>query len=366
MNKPSIALIHDHLAQNGGGERVLAVLQEFFPDAPTFTTVWDKKKADPLFNDKDIRTSFIQRWPFGIRKYQWYLPFMPVAFEHFDMTPYSLIISSNSALAKGIIAPEGSTHVCYCYTPTRYLWTDRNEYIDNLGLPRLVKSALSVYLNYLRVWELEAAPRVDNFIAISRVVQERIKHYYKRESAIIYPPVDVDKFRVGQGSGKYYVTGGRLTNYKRFDVTVMAFSKLGIPLYVYGDGPEREHLESISNSNVKFLGRVPDDKLNKLYQDAIAFINPQVEDFGLTMIEAQACGRPVIAFNQGGALDIIQDGVSGTFFDEQSWEALADTIIRFDPSKFDSMAIRAHAETFSIASFKTQFFEYLRTHNLIP
>ncbi|MFA5030003.1 MAG: glycosyltransferase [Patescibacteria group bacterium] len=365
MNKSSIALIHDHLAQNGGGERVLHVLQQLFPEAPTYTTVWNKRVADPVFLDQDIRTSFIQRLPFGIKKYQWYLPFMPVAFEKFDMTPYSLIISSNSALAKGIITPEGATHVCYCYTPTRYLWTDRNEYLDNLGLSRAVRSVLSLYLNYLRVWDLEAARRVDHFIAISRVVQERIKHYYKRDSTIIYPPVDLTPFQVGEGKGGYYITGGRLTNYKRFDVTVAAFSKLGIPLYVYGDGPEKRKLESLAHSNVKFLGRVNDNQLRVLYQNAIAFVNPQVEDFGLTMVEAQACGRPVIAFNQGGALDIVNEGVTGTFFDEQSWEALADTVIRFDPTSYDPKIIRAHAETFSVDSFKNALFGFLHQHHLI-
>lgn len=365
MKKPSIALIHDHLAQNGGGERVLHVLQQFFPGAPTYTTVWNKQAADSVFLNQDIRTSFIQKFPFGIKKYQWYLPFMPVAFEKFDMTPYSLIISSNSALAKGIITPEGATHVCYCYTPTRYLWTDRNEYLENLGLSRPIKSILSLYLNYLRVWDLEAARRVDHFIAISKVVQQRIKHYYKRDSTIIYPPVNLAPFHVGQGKGGYYITGGRLTSYKRFDITVAAFSKLGIPLYVYGDGPEKGKLESIAHSNVKFLGRVPDGELSELYQNAVAFVNPQVEDFGLTMVEAQACGRPVIAFNQGGALDIVKEGVTGTFFDEQSWEALADTVIRFNASDYDSAVIRAHAETFSIESFKQALFNYLRTHQLI-
>lgn len=365
MTKKSIALIHDHLAQNGGGERVLRVLQDFFPDAPTYTTVWDKRKASPAFLDADIRTSFIQHFPLGVRKYQWYLPFMPVAFERFDMSPYSLIISSNSALAKGIITPEGSKHVCYCYTPTRYLWTDRNAYIDNLGLPKLVKSVLSVYLNYLRVWDLEAARRVDYFIAISHVVKERIKHYYHRDSTVIYPPVDVAQFQIGEGKGGYYITGGRLTNYKRFDITVAAFSKLGIPLYVYGDGPEKEKLQAIASDNVKFLGHVPDEKLKKLYQDAIAFINPQVEDFGLTMVEAQACGRPVIAFNKGGALDIVKEGTSGVFFDEQSWEALADTVIRFVPGDYDPRAIRAHAETFSLESFHQQLFSFLRQQKLI-
>lgn len=360
-----IALTHDHLAQNGGAERVLSVFHEMFPDAPTFTTVWNKKKSDPIFSGKDIRTSFIQNFPFGVRKYQWYLPFMPVAFERFDFSDYDLVISSNSALAKGIIQSECTKHVCYCYTPTRYLWSDRQMYVDNLGLPKLLKSFLQIYLSYLRTWDLEAARRVDHMVAISRVVQERIQHYYKRESTVIYPPVDIAPFSIGEGDGGYYVTGGRLTYYKRFDITVDAFSKMNIPLYVYGDGPERANLEERAKPNVKFLGRVSEEKLRKLYQGAIAFINPQVEDFGITMVEAMAAGRPVIALNQGGALDIIDEGVSGTFFDEQSWETLADTVIRFNKNKFNPQDIRKASEKFSKESFKEQFNSFLKERDLI-
>lgn len=360
-----IALVHDHLGQNGGAERVLSVFQEMFPDAPTFTTIWNKKVSDPVFANKDIRTSFIQNFPLGVRKYQWYLPLMPVAFERFDFSPFDLVISSNSALAKGVIPPEGVPHVCYCYTPTRYLWSDRQSYIDSLEYPGWIKTALNLYLHYLRIWDLEAARRVDHFIAISTVVRDRIRHYYKRESEVIHPPVAVNTFEVGDGAGGYYVTGGRLTYYKRFDIAVQAFSKTGVPLYIYGDGPELAKLQDMASSNVKFLGRVSEKQLRDLYKNAIGFINPQEEDFGITMVEAMAAGRPVIAYQKGGALDIVKEGTSGVFFDEQSWEALADTIIRFKKSDFNPQAIREHAQLFSEEAFKKKFMHYLSINNLI-
>lgn len=358
------ALIHDHLAQNGGAERVLQVLQALFPEAPTFTTVWDKRKSDPAFLQKDIRTSFIQRLPWGVRRYQWYLPLMPPAFERFDLDAYKLIISSASGLAKGIIVPEGSTHVCYCYTPTRYLWGDRNSYVDALRIPKPAKGLLLLYLNYLRVWDFCAASRVDHFIAISKTVQDRIKKYYRRDSDVIHPPVQAARFTVGKGDGGYYLTGGRLKPYKRFDITVKAFSRLNLPLFVFGDGPEKEHLQRMARPNVKFIGRVPDVQLPKLYRDAIAFVNPQVEDFGITMVESLASGRPVIAYKGGGAKEIVSDGQFGTLFDEQSWESLADAVTRFRSRQFDPETIRKHAETFSVERFKEHFMDFLRSHHL--
>lgn len=360
-----IALIHDHLAQNGGAERTLEVFMDMYKDAPVFTTVWNKDRSSQHFLDKDIRTSFIQRMPMGLKHYQWFLPLMPIAFEQMDLDPYDLVISSCSALSKGVIVPPQAKHVCYCYTPTRYLWSDRNSYVNNLHIPRWMKGMLSLYLHFLRTWDFTAASRVDFFIAISREVQDRIKRFYGRESEIIYPPVDVKPFEVGNGSGGYYVTGGRLTYYKRFDITVEAFSKLNIPLMVFGDGPEKEKLQKIAKPNITFLGRISERQLRTLLSNAIAFINPQVEDFGMTVVESMASGRPVIAFNQGGALEIIEDKVSGTFFDEQSWEALADTIIRFDHTQYDPRAVRKQAEKFSVENFQKQFTSFLRSKNLI-
>lgn len=363
--KQRIALIHDHLAQNGGAERTLEVFMSMFKDAPVFTTVWNQKRSSPKFLNKDIRTSFIQHMPMGLRHYQWYLPMMPIAFEQMDLDSFDVVISSCSALSKGVIVPPQAQHVCYCYTPTRYLWSDRNSYVGNLHIPGWMKGILSMYLHYLRTWDYTAASRVDHFIAISREVQDRIKRYYGRESEVIYPPVDVNPFRVGTGSGGYYVTGGRLTYYKRFDITVEAFSKLNMPLYVYGDGPEREKLQKIAKPNVMFLGRISEEHLRTLLQNATAFVNPQVEDFGMTVVEAMASGRPVIAFNQGGALEIVEENLTGTFFDEQSWEALADTVIRFNHMQFDPKRIRERAERFSIENFEQKFNSFLHSKNLI-
>ena len=362
--KTNIALVHDHLTQSGGAERVLQVLQGMFPQAPTYTTVLNKENVDPAFSKGDIRPSFIQHMPFGVKRYQWYLPFMPAAFEQFDFSPYQLVISSCSGLAKGIITPKSTSHVCYCYTPTRYLWSDRHTYVESRKMPRTMKSLVYAYLSYLRNWDYMAAQRVDHFIAISHTVKKRIKEYYNRDSEVIFPPVRVQAFAAGQGNGGYYLTGGRLTYYKRFDITVDAFSKLNIPLYVYGVGPELKRLQARARDNVHFLGRVSEERLKQLYAEAIAFINPQIEDFGITMVESLASGRPVIAYDAGGARDIIEEGVSGQFFDEQSWESLADIVMRFEPSAYNPETIREHALRFSEESFTKSIMSFLSSKKL--
>ncbi|MBI4121838.1 MAG: glycosyltransferase [Parcubacteria group bacterium] len=360
-----VALVHDHLAQDGGAEKVLKVLQEIYPDAPTYTLVYDPDGAHPVFRGKDIRTSFIQRLPFGVRKYQWYFPLMPLATESYDLSEYDLVISSASAFAKGVITSPEALHICYCHTPTRYLWTDTHSYVEELRVPRLIKWNLPFLLSRIRVWDRAAADRVDHFVANSATVQKRIKKYYRRDSDIVYPPVELAQFTPkAKAGGSYFLTGGRLVSYKRFDITIKAFNRLGIPLKIFGTGPEMEKLKAMAKKHIEFLGYVDVAAQAELYRGARAFINPQVEDFGITPIESMACGTPVIAFGQGGALETIIDGQTGLFFREQRWEEISDLIIRFKDEQFDPQKIHQHAQRFDVNTFKqrlTNLVEQKRT-----
>jgi len=353
-----IALVHDYLMQDGGAEKVLAAMQEMWPEAPTFTLFFDPERL-PQFKDKDIRTSFLQRAPMGKRRYQWYLALMPTATESLDLSEFDVVISSTSAFAKGVVTGDHAVHICYCHTPTRYLWSDTHSYLQELRVPRVIKAMLPPVLSWLRVWDRHAADRVDHFIANSQTVRARIKKYYGRESDVIHPPVDTHKFKTSTEPKSYFLTGGRLVAYKRFDLVVEAANRTGLPVKIFGSGPIEKELRERAKPNVEFFGRVSEKKLAELYAGAKAFIHPQEEDFGITPVESMAAGVPVIAFKRGGAVESVREGVSGTFFEEQSWEELADTMIRFDEKRFDPEAIKAHAETFSRKRFQDELRAYV-------
>lgn len=354
-----IALVHDHLVQDGGAEKVLRVLQDLFHGSPTYTLLYHPNRVDEAFRQQDIRTSFLQSIPFASRKYQWLLPLMPAATEAHDLTGYDVVVSSSSAFAKGIITKPGTIHICYCHTPTRYLWSDTHSYVQELRANRLVKAFLPFVLNRLRIWDRQSAERVDHFIANSRTVADRIRKYYDRDSDIIYPPVETSKFSVAESVGDYYLAGGRLVSYKRFDLVIQAFNRMGLPLKIFGDGPLLDTYRRMARKNIEFVGRVDEEEKARLYRHAIAYLYPQEEDFGITAVEAMASGRPVIAFRRGGATETVIEGVTGEFFDEQAWEDLAATVIRFDASKFDPARIRAHAEQFDVSVFKRKIAEYV-------
>lgn len=357
-----VALVHDFLAQNGGAEKVLEVLQEMFPDAPTYTLVYDSKRMAGVFDHKDIRTSFLQKMPFGLKKYQWYLPFMPLATESYDLSGYDLVISSSSAFAKGIITQPGTKHICYCHTPTRYLWTDTHSYVDNLGYPGFMKNLIRMLLSKLRIWDRLAADRVDHFIANSHHVKERITKYYQRDSEVIYPPIELSKFQPIQNPTRdYFLTGGRLVSYKRFDITIKAFNRLGIPLKVFGTGPELEALKKMAKPHIEFLGYVSTEEKIKLFQNAKAFINPQVEDLGITPIEAMSCGTPVIAYGEGGVVETVIDGKTGHLFKHQRWEEIADIVIRFKDEHFDPSKLHEHAQQFGVEIFKNKIKNFVKS-----
>ena len=340
-----LALVHDYLAQDGGAEQVLEALMGIYPDAPTYTLFFDVRRL-PRFNGRDIRSSYLEKLPLARSHYQWYLPLMPSAAESLDVSDFDVVLSNASAFAKGVITKPGAIHICYCHTPTRYLWSDTHSYVQELSVPRFVKAFLPPLLSHLRLWDRHAADRVDHFIANSETVKQRIKKYYDRDATVIHPPVNISQFHLSTAPKKYFLTGGRLVSYKRFDLVIEACNKTGLPLVIFGSGPVEAALRKQAGSTVTFVGRVDNKELAKLYANAKAFIHPQEEDLGLTPIESMASGRPVIAYRRGGATETVVENVTGQFFDDQSWEELADMLIRFDETKFDPAAIRKHAEGF--------------------
>ncbi len=354
-----IALVHDHLTQDGGAERVLQAFHEIWPDAPIFVLFYDQKKVSG-FGQAKVKQSFLSKMPFGKKKYQWYLPLMPLATERHNLSDYDVVLSSTSAFAKGILTKPNTVHVSYCHTPTRYLWTDTHSYIEDLKYNRFIKALLPRLIYKLRIWDKMSTDRVDHFIANSNTVRRRIKKYYRRDSDIIYPPVEMETFFVSDRVEDYFITGGRMVPYKRFDLVVQAFNRLNIPLKIYGDGPELEKLKKIAKDNITFLGRVSDEEKARLLSRAQAFIHPQIEDLGITPIESMASGRPVIAYGVGGATETVIPGKTGMFFYDQTWESLLDAVIHFDKNIWDSQEIRTHAMKFAKASFKEKIERYVR------
>ena len=357
----NIALAHDHLFQIGGAERVLLALQQTFPTADIVTLIRNRVATD-FFNPTQIRTSYLQHMPGGVSFFKWYLPAMPGAWERLDFLPYDLVISSASAFAKGVRVREGAKHICYCHSPTRYLWSDTVEYVQSLHLPASARSVVLQQLNGLREWDYAAAQRVDFFIANSRHIAERIQKYYHRSSTVIYPPVDVASFHISESRDDYYLVVSRLRPYKKVDMVVEAFNNLKLPLVVIGGGEELFRLKKKAKKNITFLGEVPDSVRNRYLSRCTALIYPQVEDFGISAVEAMASGRPVIAYRAGGALETIKEGVTGVFFDEQTWEALAYAVLTFDQRQYDADAIRAHAEQFDATRFRERILSFIAEH----
>jgi len=355
-----VALVHDWLNQIGGAENVLETLVELFPKAPIYTSMYGPDLMPPAYRSWDIRTSFMQRLPGVTSHHQMYLPLYPLAFRSFDLRGYDLVLSNKSGFCHGVRTPPDTPHICYCLTPTRFLWM-YESYREREGIGPLADAVLRPLLALLRRWDYAAAQRVDHFIAISSAVQERIRRFYDRESVIIHPPVDTERYTPsGEPLEDYFLVVGRLIPYKRIDLAVRAFTQLGLPLVVVGEGRDRAELEAMAGPNVIFRGRLPHGKeLLTLYRRCRAFIFPGLEDFGIAPVEAQATGRPVIAYAGGGALDTVQEGVTGTFFHEQTPEALAAAVRAFDPADYDPAACRANAERFSVREFKRKLLAFI-------
>ncbi len=353
----NIALVHEWITNVAGAERVLLALKELFPKAPIYTAVFDPEKAKP-FKKFDVRTSFLQNVPMMKSKRELLVPLTPFAFEQFDLSEYDLVISSTTVAAKGIITKPDTLHISYCHTPPRYLWEPDTD-------PRARKGKFSwlreATIHNMRLWDRVAADRVDKFVANSKYIAKRIKKYYGRDAAVIYPGVDTNKFTPGDITDvkDYYLFVSRLVDYKRCDIVVEAFNKLNIPLKVIGRGPEREKLMKIANDNIEFLGYLSDDDMKKYYREAKAFIFAAEEDFGIVPVEAMACGRPVIAFGKGGATESVVENVTGVFFPEQTAASVIEAVNNFDSSKFNPDLIRKHAEKFSVDRFKKEILDYI-------
>lgn len=361
-----LALIHDYLNQYGGAERVLQVLHSMFPDAPLYTTLYDQALTGGVFKQQEIRTSFLQRVPLG-KYFHHSLSFlMPLAVEQFDVSSFDVALSVSSSFAKGIITKPTTRHICYCLTPPRFLWDNSQKFVQEFNYPWFVKALSPLLLSYLRVWDRQASERVDEYIAISQFVRERIAKYYGRDSVVIYPPVDVNKFtsdkqHATSDKGGYLLMVGRLVAYKKFDLAIRAANRLEIPLKIVGTGIEYERLRAIAGPTVEFLGLVNDEQLGNLYAKSRGLIFPQEEDFGIVPLEAMASGRPVIAYRGGGALETVVEGETGVFFDEQTEESLAGALNHFDTMSFDQMACRHQAEKFDIPVFIEKIKNFLAT-----
>lgn len=366
-----IAIVVEELTQLGGAERLLDYYLELFPKVPVFTLVWDDEKTQHRYRGFDIRPSFIQRLPFGVKKYKFYLPLMPRAVESFKLDEYDLVLSITSALAKGVITKEPAVHICYCNTPTRYLWIDSESYIKNAPIPSFIRPLMPWVLSRLRKWDMVASKRPDYYIANSKNVEDRITKYYHRSSTPIFPPVDTKAFEIGKnfkarlprsrGSIEYYLLVSRIEPYKKVDLVIDAFKKLDLPLKIVGGGSRLAEYRQGLPKNIELVGRVSDEKLAEYYQNCIAFIFPQEEDAGITPLEAMACGRPVIAFGRGGALESVVDGKTGVLFKDQTIESLSKAIERSQNIKFDAGAIRKHAEGFDKEIFKQRIIEYINS-----
>ncbi len=346
-----VALVHDYLNQMGGAERVLLALHERFPQAPIYTSMYDPARVDARFRQMDIRTSFMQHLPFARRHHQPFLPLYPFVFERFDLRAYDLVISDSSAFAKGIVTAPDALHISYCHTPMRWAW-NYDEYVERERLGRLARTVLPPFVTWLRLWDYTTAARVDHFIANSPVVAARIAKYYRRECAIIPPPVETSQFHLSAAHDDAFLVVSRLIPYKRIDLAVRACTQLGLPLHIIGSGRDEKRLRKLAGKTVRFLGHLSDAQVREHLARCRAFIFPGEEDFGLAPVEAQASGRPVIAYRAGGALASVVEGETGIFFDEPTPDSLAQALTTFRDEAFDPLSIRRHAERFDTSVFQ--------------
>jgi glycosyltransferase involved in cell wall biosynthesis len=358
LSTPRVALVHEYLNQYGGAERVLEHLHAMYPAAPIYTSMYAPELMPPQYRRMDIRTTFMQRLPGVHRHHQPYLLAYPFAFESLSLGEYDVVLSNSSAWCKGVLTPPETLHICYCLTPMRWAWSYR-EYVERERIGPALRRVLPLAMHYLRLWDVASAQRVDRFLAISQAVAARIRKYYGREAEVIYPPVDVDRFTPRAEPEDFYLVVSRLIPYKRVDLAVQAFNALGWPLKVVGDGRDRAALQARARPNVEFLGRLPDAAVCDLMARCRAFLFPGLEDFGIAPVEAQAAGRPVVAYAGGGALDTVVDGVTGVHFAPQTAAALADAVRRSADVPWDPATIRAHAERYSAASFRRRLGAYL-------
>lgn len=355
-----IALVHDWLPFMGGAERVLTNFYELYPNAPIYTTICNKNKIDGPLKNANIITSYLQKNK-EIENHRRLFPFMMTAIEGFDLNKYDIVLSDSSSVAKGVITPPDTMHICYCHSPMRYAWEFSHEYAGKMaGKGGIKAKLLSYFLTGVRLWDNVSADRVDYFIANSHNVAKRIWKHYRRESVVIHPPVRCNLFNISDVDEDYFLIVSRLQEYKRIDLAVEAFNKLGLQLVIIGDGPDRKKLEGMASSNIKFLGRESDEVIKEHYAKCRAFLFTGEEDFGITPLEAMASGRPVIAYRKGGALETVIEDKTGVFFDNQTCNDLIDAVNKFENMSFDKQEIRRHAKNFDEAIFKEKIYKFVK------
>ena len=360
LKDKKIALVFDWLTTAGGAERVNLELHHIFPEADIFTSINNPKKVKGFAAAK-IKTSFIQNLPFAKTKHQLYLNLMPYAYESFDLSDYDIVISSSHSCAKGVITKPETIHICYCHNPMRYAWDDWQNYISRYQINPIIKKLASFFIHKIRIWDRQSADRVDHFIANSTIVRDRIQKYYRRNSEVINPSIDTEKFKeYSKSSNNYYLIVSRLTASKKVDLAVKTFNKNGKKLKIVGTGVDGKKLREIAKENIEFLGFIPDSQLPEIYANAKALIFPQLEDFGITPLEAMATGTPVIAYGKGGALDSVTTK-TGLFFEQQSVEGLNDAIEKFEKTKIKAEDCINQAGKFDKKIFKQNLLRFIES-----
>lgn len=356
-----VALIHYWLINLRGGEKTLQAISEIFPQSDIYAHVIDDALAARAFPNHRVTPTFISRLPFARTLYQKYVPLMPLALEHLDLRNYDLVISSESGPAKGVIVSPNAMHVSYCHSPMRYVWDMYHDYREQAGM--VTRVAMAPLIHRLRMWDQLSAQRVDHFVANSNFVATRIQKYYRRASTVIHPPVATEQFEISTVDEEFYLSVGQLVAYKRADLLVEAFNASGKPLVIIGEGALLRRLRRMAKSNVRLLGWQTSEVIHDHYRRCRALVFPGTEDFGIVPVEAMACGKPVLAFGKGGALETVIDGVSGLFFREQTVASLNHAVDTLEACRgqFDPVVIRAHAETFSSAAFKERFTAHLES-----
>jgi glycosyltransferase involved in cell wall biosynthesis len=353
------ALVHHWLIGMAGAELVTDAICEALSSSDLYCIVAKPPRLSRSLQSRTIRTSFLQRFPGALRHHSLYAGLFPLAIELFDLHEYDLVISSDASTAKGVITRPEACHICYCHSPMRYVWNLFHQDLNHCG--PILRPLAAIWAHYMRLWDYSAAARVDYFIANSRAVRARIWKYYRRDAHLIYPPCDLERFRVSESQGDYYLCVGRLVRYKRFDLAVEAFNTNGRHLVIAGEGSEYHRLKRQARGRIDFLKWVPDDQLSDLYSRCKALILPGEEDFGIAPVEAQASGRPVIAYGRGGVVDTVVSGKTGLFFEQQSPEHINAAIEQFEGSSknFDPYLIREHASQFSKEIFAQRFLRHV-------
>lgn len=349
-----VALVHDYFTQTGGAERVVEVLHRMYPDAPIYTTVSFPDRLWPGLRDADIRTSWMQRIPGVKTGYRAFFPLYPNAIESLDLQAYDLVISSSSAYAKSAVVRSDAVHVCYCHTPMRFAWS-YDAYVDREGFGRLVRGVLPPLIRRVRDWDARTADRVTQFVANSSAVRDRIRNCYGRDAEVVFPPVGVERYALSPDIDDYYLIVARFVPYKRLDLAVEAFNRMGRRLRIIGGGPGQKALEAMAGPTIEFTGRLSDQEVADAFARCRGLVFPGEEDFGIAPLEANASGRPVVAYAAGGALDTVVDGVTGVHFHEQTVDALCRAVERCEATTWDPRAIRAHADGFAEARFRERF-----------